>query len=125
MSALPRVLVTDDSRIARASIVRQIDKTRFTVLQASGGYEAADLYAEHQPDFVFLDLTMPEGDGYEALEKILGIDKDARVVVVTADIQPKARQRCMDLGALDVVPKPVPSDICQKLLNAVDGGASA
>ncbi|MCP4502176.1 MAG: response regulator [Deltaproteobacteria bacterium] len=118
-SVLPQILVTDDSRIARASIVRQIDKARFTVLQASGGHEAIEIYEREKPAFVFMDLTMPKGDGYEALERILQLDKGAKVVVVTADIQPKAQLRCMALGALEVVKKPVPADVCERLLNAV------
>ncbi len=117
---LPLILVTDDSRIARASIVRQIDKERFTVMQASGGHEAVEIYEREQPAFVFLDLTMPEGDGYEALERILQIDKGAKVVVVTADIQPKAKLRCMALGALEVVKKPVSPDVCGRLLDDVE-----
>ena len=59
-------------------------------------------------------------DGKVRLKEPGPIDRKAKVVVVTGDIQPQARQRCTDLCALDAVPKPVAPDICRKPLKDVD-----
>ena len=50
---------------------------------------------------------MPEMDGYQVLEKIRAEKLETTVIVVSADIQPEARRRVMELGALDFIHKPV------------------
>ncbi len=58
-------------------------------------------------DLMFLDLTMPDVDGYQVLEIMRneGLDKP-KVIVMSADIQPEARERIVKLGALGFLPKP-------------------
>ncbi|MDA3956805.1 response regulator [Oceanispirochaeta sp.] len=102
-----KLLIVDDSKAARMlikSILLDYD-SEMELMEASNGEEGVALYLQEQPDIVFLDLTMPIMDGYEALEKILSINPNAQVVVLTADIQVKSVQRCMNLGAYKVVKK--------------------
>ena len=57
---------------------------------------------------MFLDLTMPELDGFGVLEALKNrIDISCKIFVVSADIQPMAKQICRDLGALGFLPKPL------------------
>jgi len=65
---------------------------------------------------VFLDLTMPEMDGYEVLEHIKAEDLKSVVIVISADIQPDARERALKLGALDLIQKPIDSTKLQGTL---------
>ena len=65
---------------------------------------------------VFLDLTMPELDGYGVLEKVKTEGLKAIIIVISADIQPEARDRVMKLGALDFIKKPVDSKKLQDVL---------
>lgn len=78
-----------------------------TIYQGSNGQEAVDLYYKHKPDIVFLDLTMPVMDGFEALTRIKKYDKSAVVHIVTADIQGKAREKVLDAGATAIDNKPI------------------
>ncbi len=54
-------------------------------------------------------------DGFEALEEIMKIDSEAQVIVVSADIQPVARQRVLELGAKNMCPKPINNEKMQNI----------
>lgn len=65
---------------------------------------------------MFLDLNMPEMDGYEVLEHVLKEDLPVLTIVVSGDIQPEARERVRKLGAIDFIKKPTESALILSLL---------
>ncbi len=102
-----KLLIVDDSPIARKMTKKIIpNKEDFEVFEATNGLEGLNKFKEISPDITFMDLTMPVMDGLEALEEIIKIDKNAIVVVSTADVQPKSISKVMSLGAFDVIRKP-------------------
>lgn len=107
-----KVLVVDDSKIARMGVIKSIKDSvsDVEVFQATNGVEAVEIFENQKPDAVFLDLTMPIMDGYEALKKIIEIDKDAQVIVISADIQSEAKLRVLVSGAKNMYPKPINSE---------------
>ena len=74
--------------------------------EASDGQEGLNKFIEIKPDVTFLDITMPVMDGIESLAAMKNTDKDAIVVMCTADIQPKTILKVAALGALTVIKKP-------------------
>lgn len=114
------VLVTDDSLLARKSLIKVLRELEpdAEMIEAQNGLEAYECYCKRSRDIslVFLDLTMPVMDGFEALEKIMAFDPQAKVVIVSADIQPKSQERVMSAGAKTVIPKPISSDKMRTLL---------
>ncbi|KAB2845449.1 MAG: response regulator [Burkholderiales bacterium] len=78
-----------------------------SVAQAGNGREALDAYRTGRVDVMFLDLTMPDMDGYQVLETLQKEDLNCFVIVVSADIQPQARERVARLGAAAFIKKPV------------------
>lgn len=104
-----KALIVDDSKMARKSVISKlkgcVDNPE--VFEAENGKEGLFLFKSIKPDVVFLDLTMPIMDGYEALEEIMKIDQDAKVVVITADIQPKAKERVLASGASEYLEKSI------------------
>ena len=74
--------------------------------EARNGQEALDLFDEIQPSVVFLDLTMPVMDGFEALEHLRKRSPDIPVIVLTADVQKKTLERIQGLGATELLKKP-------------------
>ncbi len=114
-----KYLVTDDSKLARLSLVKSLKAHVYNaeIFQANNGAEAIEIAKEHKPDIVFLDLTMPVMDGYEALPKILEAYPNAKIVVVSADIQEKAKEKVIGLGAQLHVQKPINADKMQDILD--------
>ena len=119
---MPRLLIVDDSRLMRTIAARLVDGMGFIIEEAENGAEAVRLYAEHRPDAVLLDITMPEMDGLTALKEIRKIDPDARVAMVTAMGQQGIVMEALHAGARDFVLKPFQADrvlgALQKLLAA-------
>ncbi|MFZ2853060.1 MAG: response regulator [Rhodocyclaceae bacterium] len=102
------VLVVDDSPIARKMLIRSLPaEWEIEITQASNGFEALAAYRAGKVDVMFLDLTMPEMDGYEVLETLRREDLNCLVIVVSADVQARAQQRVRELGAIAFIQKPV------------------
>src|SRR5262245_47839535 len=101
----PRVLVVDDEALARRNltILLSRDGTIGSIAECSSGAEAIEKIRQWKPDIVFLDVQMPECDGFDVLE-MLGGDMPPAVIFVTAydDYALKA----FDAGALDYILKP-------------------
>lgn len=102
-----RILLVDDSMMSRMMIKKCLPPSdQYELQEADGGTRCLALYRESPYDLVLLDLTMPEMDGFEILEELKKMDPNAKVVIVTADIQEKSAERVFALGALEVVRKP-------------------
>lgn len=112
-----RILICDDSAMARKQMARALPQDWNTELQyAANGREALDLVREGQADLLLLDLNMPDMDGYEVLEAIRKEDLPVMTLVVSGDIQPEARKRVLAQGAIDFVRKPVKASMLADLL---------
>ena len=70
------------------------------------GKSAVELYQKTKPDIVFLDVMMPDYDGFYGLEKIKQFDPNARIIMVTADITQETHDRLVSLGANSIIHKP-------------------
>jgi CheY-like chemotaxis protein len=102
------ILVVDDSPMARKMLIKSLPPWwDIEITQAGNGIEAMEHYRAGKADVMFLDLTMPEMDGYQVLEALQKEDLNSMVIVVSADIQPQAQERVMNLGAIAFVKKPV------------------
>ena len=102
------VLVVDDSPIARKMLIRALPADwDVQIAQAGNGVEALAAYRAGTVDVMFLDLTMPDMDGYQVLETLRKEDLNCLVIVVSADIQEKAQERVLALGAIAFIRKPV------------------
>ncbi|MBW1892227.1 MAG: response regulator [Deltaproteobacteria bacterium] len=104
---ISKILIVDDSPVARKMLKNAIPKDKgYEIFEATNGQEGINKYEELKPDLVFMDLTMPVLDGYKATAKIMELDKDATIIVTTADIQPKSISNVMELGAFTLLKKP-------------------
>ena len=80
-----RILIVDDSRLARATIKKYVLEAGFEVAgEAGNGREAVEMYGQLTPDLVTLDITMPEMDGLTAFHEIRKRAPNAAVLLVTS-----------------------------------------
>lgn len=111
------VTVVDDSKISRKMVIRALPSDwNIELTQAENGFEALDAYRTGKAEIMFLDLTMPEMDGYEVLEILQKEALNTFVVVISADIQPEAQERVKKLGAMAFIKKPVKTESITEVL---------
>ncbi|WBA10180.1 response regulator [Salinivibrio kushneri] len=114
-----QILITDDSALARKQLARTLpNDLDADVHFAENGNVALDVLSSQPIDIMFLDLTMPELDGYQTLEAMQEAGMTVPVVVVSGDIQPLAQQQVLERGAKDFVKKPISRDRVEALIKA-------
>ena len=112
------VLVVDDSPMARKMLIRSFPpEWDIEITQATNGAEALAAYRRGHVDVMFLDLTMPEIDGFQVLETLRREDMNCLVIVVSADIQDKAQERVLGLGAIAFIKKPIDAGKIERILH--------
>ena len=112
-----RAVVVDDEPLAREGLVSLLSEIRgiAVIAECSNGYEACEAIVEHRPDILFLDIAMPELDGFATLERLEPEDVPPAVIFVTA--YDAHALRAFSARALDYILKPVAPE---RLAAAVD-----
>lgn len=102
-----KLLIVDDSNIIRSKIARALGGQRLEVVGlARNGREAVDLFARTRPDVVTMDLTMPEMDGIECIRRLLEINPNTLILVVSALADKATAIEALKLGAQGFLCKP-------------------
>ena len=103
-----RVLVVDDYPMNRLKLARLLEQQGHTVATAGDGLEALATMQANTFDVVLLDIVMPEMDGYQVLERIASDARlrDIPVIVISAVDDIDSVVRCIEMGAVDYLPKP-------------------
>ena len=109
--AAPRatILIADDAAHTRRLYAMLLESRGLAVLEAEDAGQALDLYRQHRPDLVLLDVTMP-GGGLTALAGIKVIEPRARVIMVTALSDAKTVKQAISAGIVDYLVKPFNRD---------------
>ena len=110
-----RTVIVDDEPLARSnlSVLLRLDREIEIVSECESGAEAVAVIRNAKPDLVFLDVQMPECDGFDVLE-LLGNDLPPAVVFVTAYDQ--YALQAFEAGALDYILKPFDNDRFERAL---------
>ncbi|MDH7453917.1 response regulator [Luteimonas composti] len=120
MTARPTVLLCDDSRALRMLAAGQLAEAGFEVVgEAGNGLEAVERYQALRPDLVLLDLVMPECDGRQALARILELDPQGRVVILSSLGAQGDIEECLRLGARSYLQKPIDPESMERVLHQV------
>ena len=103
-----RVLIVDDSKISRVMIAEHLRETDFEVCgMAADAVEALKLYEELRPDFVTMDMNLPDTNGLECSRRILALDADARILMISAMKDLKLITQGKAVGVRAFLQKPV------------------
>lgn len=114
-----KILISDDSVLSRKQL-KDVLKTYGCdcFLEASNGQETIDLYKEHRPELVFLDIVMPVKDGITAIKEIIAFDPSADIIIVSSvGTQSQLKNAIME-GAHDFVQKPILASQIHDILSA-------
>ncbi len=88
------------------------------VAKGYNGNEAVNLYRKWKPDVVFLDVMMPQYDGFYALEHIRRINSDVIIIMVTADLTIETENKLRALDASAIIYKPFDIDQVMKTVDS-------
>ena len=117
-----RVVIADDEKNLRRSFSILIQKEGMIVAgEATNGQEAVELYRQHKPDLLMLDINMPLKNGDEALVEVLKEFPDAKVLMLTMVADAEIIQRCIGAGAINYILKDNPlDDIHRRLCRTIE-----
>lgn len=101
-----KILVVDDVVFMRQILGEVLEKHGYLVVTAENGQQAVDKFADEQPDIVIMDINMPIMDGITATKKIKEIDKDAKILALSAKGFLPVIFEILGQGARDFVVKP-------------------
>lgn len=118
----PKILLVDDSGLARRSMRAMLEANDFEVTDAEDGMVALEKYFADKPDVVLLDLVMKGMYGLEVLAKLRELDPGARVIVVSADVQSSSQSMAQGAGASGFLNKPVDqADLLRTIRRVLEG----
>ena len=115
-----RYLIVDDSVFARKSLAKMVETFGGQVAgEAGDGLTAITEYGRTNPDMVLMDITMPQMEGIEAVERIVQEHPDARVVMVSSVGYQDNILAALQKGARHFVQKPVKPEVLYEILRYV------
>ena len=123
-----RYLIVDDSVFARKNLARMVETFGGQVIgEAGDGVSAISEYERLMPDIVLMDITMPQMEGIEAVERIVQEHPDARIVMVSSVGYQDNILAALQKGARHFVQKPVKPDALYEIIRYVlnDDGVTA
>jgi two-component system chemotaxis response regulator CheY len=119
-----KVLIVDDSGLARRMARQFVEELGFSVEEAADGAQALERYVLSRPDVVILDMVMHGLYGLDVLVKLRELNPKLPVVVVTADIQKTTREQVQAAGAAAILYKPLTREQLTTTLQTIQAGGS-
>ena len=113
------IMVVEDEPLNMLLITEVLRKMGFTVTKAGNGKEAISLLETLRPDLIFMDVNMPEMDGFTATTLIRQTDSPIAtipIIALTADAMKEDRERCLESGMSDYISKPFRLDEIDAIL---------
>jgi signal transduction histidine kinase/CheY-like chemotaxis protein len=115
-----KILVAEDNPLNMLLISEVLIKMGGEVIEAGDGKEAIDLLLQHCPDIVFMDVNMPEIDGYIATQKIRRLPQpysDVPIIALTADAMKEDKELCLKAGMNHFISKPFRLEEIEFIMN--------
>ena len=109
---VPKILLVEDYKHSQIIVTRLLKKNNFTsVVVCENGAEAVDQVGKQHFDLILMDMQMPVMNGFEATEKIRMMSeyKDIPIIALTAFAMKGDKEKCLESGATDYIPKPIDS----------------
>jgi two-component system chemotaxis response regulator CheY len=103
----PTILICDDSLLVRKKLKDCLAECgEYTIFEASNGQVSVELFKEHKPDLVFLDIVMPDKSGIDALNEMKAVNEGSKIIMLSSSGTKNNLKAAMDAGAADFIQKP-------------------
>ena len=117
------VIVVEDDFDSLEVLAEYLSLKDLNVLaKAKNGKEAVEIYEKFKPDIVLMDVMMPVYDGFYAIEKIRKIDSNSKIIMVTADLSIKTKEKLKEMNVSGVVFKPYDIDRVLDVIHSIQNG---
>lgn len=101
-----KILIAEDDKHILNGMSDLLEKEGYTIIKANDGKVALEMFNQHQPDFIILDIMMPELDGYSVCREIRKLNEDVPILFLSAKDEEIDRVIGLELGADDYMNKP-------------------
>ncbi len=123
----PVIMVAEDDRInllvARKMVSNILPQAQ--IIEATDGAAAVELFRDHRPQLIFMDLQMPHTDGYQATAEIIELaaagGEAPSIVALTAGVAAGEDERCREAGMDGFLTKPIERGRLQEIIESVFG----
>lgn len=117
-----KALVVDDEPTNRLILQAHLSKQGYDIILAVNGVEAVEKFRQESPDIIFMDVMMPEMDGYEATMRIKSLcgDRFVPVIFLTAITDEDELARCVAAGGDDFLTKPFSHTLLKAKVDALE-----
>ncbi|MCE1164336.1 MAG: PAS domain S-box protein, partial [Bacteroidetes bacterium] len=107
------ILLVEDNPINQKVAQRILKKFGYDIAVSNNGVEALNILREKTFDIIFMDVQMPEMDGLEATRRIKEIygEESPHIIAMTAAVMKGDKERCIEAGMIDYIPKPVVPEV--------------
>jgi len=109
------ILVVDDNKMNLKTMTKMLEVLGYSPEIAENGHEGYNKAINKKYDIIFMDIIMPEMDGYESARRILEFDKSYHIVAITADNMADSRRKAELSGIKEFISKPVRLEDLKKL----------
>lgn len=100
-----KALIADDNRFIRRLIRLIVEDYFDEILECENGFDAFQSFIIHKPDWVLMDVEMPHIDGLTATKAIIEKYPQAKIIILSEDIDKKSQKSAMKVGACGYAPK--------------------
>jgi FixJ family two-component response regulator len=121
----PLIAVVDDEASICRALLRLLRVANYRAEGFNSALSFLESLAERVPDCVVLDLQMPIMTGVELQQRLLRLNDPPPVIIITAHDEPKTRDRCLALGAVRYLRKPIEGDLLIDSIEEAVGGKRA
>ncbi len=121
------LLIVDDDPGSRMILKAILANLGYDTVEAADGFAAINLYRQHLPDLVLLDMIMPEKDGFETLTDLRTLNRDAGIIMMTGSriTTDLSEQLARSLRIPQVLTKPFAAGLVAKVVAEALGGRAS
>ncbi|MFL0246008.1 response regulator [Candidatus Clostridium stratigraminis] len=115
------ILIVDDSTFSQKILGNLIAKylEEAKIYFAINGQEGFEKYKNIKPEYTFVDLLMPELNGQELIKLLNEYDSNAKIIVVSADVQKSIKEEMNAYGIIKFINKPITEDIAKSICEII------